>query len=303
MKSKTLTKITHIIVLLTILSLLNISAIKASELSKPKSDKPDDTISDAELDEMLKDPKYASLVGKDAAALLSASPTKSKDSPKPRNLKHQSKLKDDPLATLEPDVSAEKPERIEVETKEEKEKRRKREEMEKKFKGYDFISKQQARYLIEILRQPVFFNMLPTEAQSLVKATKDNFQFKLVQDSKLEDYLEANLSNNPTSQTFIDPDGKVGRKGVLTVIDPESGSSKFLWVISNTRTLTFFESQSFLTIVKLFRNSSLVMRDVPATPCFIVYDRKGTTEGSNLVCSNSTQEKEVWMQTISSNLD
>lgn len=38
-----------------------------------------------------------------------------------------------------------------------------------KFKDFDFISKQQARYLIEILKQPVFMNMLPSEAQSIIK--------------------------------------------------------------------------------------------------------------------------------------
>jgi hypothetical protein len=38
-----------------------------------------------------------------------------------------------------------------------------------KFKGFDFISKQQARYLIETLKQPVFYNMLPVEAKEIVK--------------------------------------------------------------------------------------------------------------------------------------
>jgi hypothetical protein len=37
-----------------------------------------------------------------------------------------------------------------------------------KFKDFDFITKQQARFLIEILKQPVFFNILPQEAKTLV---------------------------------------------------------------------------------------------------------------------------------------
>jgi hypothetical protein len=36
------------------------------------------------------------------------------------------------------------------------------------FKAFDFISKQQARYLIELLKQPVFFNMIPQEAKTIV---------------------------------------------------------------------------------------------------------------------------------------
>jgi len=38
-----------------------------------------------------------------------------------------------------------------------------------KFKDFDFISKQKARYLLEILKQPVFMNMLPREAQNIIK--------------------------------------------------------------------------------------------------------------------------------------
>ena len=38
-----------------------------------------------------------------------------------------------------------------------------------KFRDFDFLTKQQARYLVEILKQPVFMNMLPTEAQNIIK--------------------------------------------------------------------------------------------------------------------------------------
>jgi len=38
-----------------------------------------------------------------------------------------------------------------------------------KFKDFDFISKQQARLLLEVLKQPTFFHMLPKEAQQIVK--------------------------------------------------------------------------------------------------------------------------------------
>lgn len=50
----------------------------------------------------------------------------------------------------------------------------KKAEAEEKFKNFDFISKQQARYLIEVLKQPVFFNMLPAEAQQIVKVTNNS---------------------------------------------------------------------------------------------------------------------------------
>jgi len=40
-----------------------------------------------------------------------------------------------------------------------------------KFKNIEFITKQQARLLLEILKQPSFFNILPQEAQQIVKVT------------------------------------------------------------------------------------------------------------------------------------
>jgi hypothetical protein len=69
------------------------------------------------------------------------------------------------------------------------------------------------------------------------------------------------MVNTPNSQTFIDPDGVIGRRGILTIIDPENGDAKYVWAISNSEVLSFFQSQSLLTIVKLYRNSSLIIKD------------------------------------------
>jgi len=171
-----------------------------------------------------------------------------------------------------------------------------------KFKDFDFISKQQARYLLEILKQPVFMNLLPREAQNIIKAVKDNFSFKNAENGKLNEFIETSLVNTPNSQTFIDPDGKIGRKGTLTLIDPDTATSKFTWSVANSKVLSFFQSQSFLTIVKLYRNSSLKIKDIIATPCFLLSSPKDSKDGSLLACATSTQEKEVWIQTIKSNI-
>ncbi len=109
--------------------------------------------------------------------------------------------------------------------------------------------------------------------------------------------------NSPNSQTFIDPDGKIGRKGTLTLIEPQTGESKFVWAVSNSKVMCFFQSQSFLTIVKLYRNSSLSVKDINATPCFLMSNPKDQRDGAILACSCSTQEKEVWLQTINSNFN
>jgi len=85
-------------------------------------------------------------------------------------------------------------------------------------------------------------------------------------------------------------------------LDPESGDSRFLWAVSNAKVLTFFQSQSFLTIVKLYRNSTLAIKDINATPCFLISNKKDRKDGSLFACATSTQEKEVWVQTIKANV-
>ena len=49
-----------------------------------------------------------------------------------------------------------------------------------KFKNFDFVTKQQARYLIEILKQPVFFNLLPQEAKTIVNVKIYNIRVLLI---------------------------------------------------------------------------------------------------------------------------
>jgi hypothetical protein len=101
----------------------------------------------------------------------------------------------------------------------------------------------------------------------------------------------------------VDPDGIIGRKGILTMIDPITGESKFVWTVFNAKVLCFYQSQSLLTIVKIYRNSNLKLKDVNATPCFILTSVKDNADGSVFVCATTTQEKEVWIQTIKTNLN
>lgn len=153
-----------------------------------------DTIDDKQLDAILKDPKYADLAGdllkggelsKSDLDLLKESEllntNDSKDSQTTAeesfdSTRHSSNLRSkkssksdiDLLAGL--DLLGDKAEfkglnLLETTSSEKKEEKKE----DDKFKSFDFISKQQARFLIEILKQPVFMNMLPAEAQGIVK--------------------------------------------------------------------------------------------------------------------------------------
>lgn len=184
----------------------------------------DNTISDEDIEELLKRPEYSSIASIVDGKLPSIDLDTTKSSPKPSNKDEKSTSKAEDTPSL-PASSSAKPEashslsgksnsshkkassssgsddhkhstehstehptsKSETPTnnfssnkpssnlrkskslldefdQEEKEKIKK----EDKFKDFDFISKQQARFLIEILKQPVFYNMLPSQGKQIV---------------------------------------------------------------------------------------------------------------------------------------
>ena len=122
-----------------------------------------------------------------------------------------------------------------------------------------------------------------------------------MQNHNIDKFIENYLGNTQNSITYIDPDGNFGRKGMLTIINPKKGNLKCVWTISNSKVLCFYKSQSFLSIVKLFHNSNLGVKNIYTTPCFLIFSRANIYKGNLFVCSSSTQEKEVWVQTIANN--
>ena len=62
------------------------------------------------------------------------------------------------------------------------------------------------------------------------------------------------ISNSINSQVFIDHEKKVGRKGVLTLIDQTKGSFENVWAVSNSKVFSLFNSGNYLSITKIFRN-------------------------------------------------
>lgn len=167
-----------------------------------------DDISDKELESLLKDPKYAAIAGDlmkptgaSSASISTASSSKLDDislsdsslgdvkSLGEFSSKHKSSSlskgrfdakssKEDPLSKIEllsKSLGTSDPLKdldilgggFDSSRTSEKKKEKKNEE-EEKFKNIEFITKPQARFLIEVLKQPAFFSMLPSEAQQIV---------------------------------------------------------------------------------------------------------------------------------------
>ena len=171
---------------LLILILFVIQRNISTKLTKPtKKGGDEDLISDKELDALLKDPKYAAMAGD----LIQTSDSKPVEGNKPKSHYMSASYKQH-LERAKKDKASESPagalgdvdllsksltdplkdlEILTTQVKQNDSKKVKNEEKEEKFKNFDFISKSQARYLIEVLKQPVFLNMLPQEAQQIVK--------------------------------------------------------------------------------------------------------------------------------------
>jgi hypothetical protein len=178
--------ISYSLLLLFLLVVENqVMSTKLSAMTTKKAE--EDLISDKELDALLKDPKYASLAGdlikptdaktpvteKPKSHYMSASykehlerTKKAEKKSGVEDLDLLSKSLNDPLKDLELISTSE--------DKKKENKKEKKDDKEEKFKNFDFINKSQARYLIEVLKQPVFLNMLPPDAQQIVKVSYKN---------------------------------------------------------------------------------------------------------------------------------
>jgi hypothetical protein len=93
-------------------------------------------------------------------------------------------------------------------------------------------------------------------------------------------------------------------------VNKKTGDHKLVWMVSNSRVLCLYKSQSYLTIVKLFRNSEIILKNIPTTPCFFIIKKNKNYNNNNdslendkvMLCGNSVQEKESWILNINNNI-
>ena len=117
----------------------------------------------------------------------------------------------------------------------------------------------------------------------------------------MDNFIIKSLENTPNSSSFIDPDRMIGRKGLLTLIDQKTGDYEFVWTVSNSRVLCFYKSKITLSIVRLFRNSNISVKNIESTPCFFIISNTNE-EDAIMICGGSANEKESWVSTIKTNI-
>ena len=234
------------------------------QVQKP-SEEP--TISDKELDELLKDPKYQKLAESMgmSASELTLPPSEIDES----SLKKTEEKKDEELY----------------------------------FSTFNFISKQKLKTILDKLNQPIFTSYLPQEAKILIEKAL-TFESSFANNEQINNYIDNNMANSQYSEAYIDPDGVMSRKGLLTIINKNKKGykSSLSYSISNSKVVSFFSISNKDKIIKSYRNSQIKVKDISSSPCFYIIRTMIKENDDSLVCAASVNEKELWYKTIKSHL-
>ncbi|MCQ2816625.1 MAG: hypothetical protein MJ252_05080 [archaeon] len=166
------------------------------------------------------------------------------------------------------------------------------------FKNFTFISKEDVKDLLLLLEQPFYSNYIPQEAKILISNAL-NINSTLANDSSINNYLDKALINSELSQSFIDSEGIIGRKGKLNLIKI---SEKFYpkeigYAVINSKVFVFYELGDRNKIQKLFKINRFNVEDIFETPCFKIITGENNVD-KYMVCSASVYEKELWLNVI-----
>ena len=164
------------------------------------------------------------------------------------------------------------------------------------FDAFKFISKEKLKELLTQLNEPLYSSYLPKEAKLLLEKTLSN-DLPFATNIQINSYLDSSLSNGYYTEGFIDSDGIISRKGILTFIN-NKGKNELTYAVANSKVFILFSSLNKEKIIKIFRNSIITIKDIISSPCFNVLSKKE----SNLICAPSNDEKDLWVKTLTSHI-
>lgn len=158
------------------------------------------------------------------------------------------------------------------------------------FKDFNFITKSEMQYLLDVLNQPLFFSHLPENVRKIVKE-ENRHKYNL--DSEK---LDMEVSRGNVSELFVDTDGKMGVKGLVQVVDP-SASLAYAYGIANSRLFVVYRNANSNEILAQYRKADMVVKDVKSSPCIVVC-AKVPADGSLLICLQDIDSKEIWLRNL-----
>lgn len=135
------------------------------------------------------------------------------------------------------------------------------------------LTQRDAFNLIHALKKFHIFSRLPLIAMNLINDINKKSSYKSIEKLHLNRTEETNnlISNTLNSQIFIDHENRMGRKGLLTVINKDIGKPENLWAVLNNKVFAFYKTSNFLHIQHIYRISSVKIKDAFYSPCFFLY--------------------------------
>ncbi len=108
---------------------------------------------------------------------------------------------------------------------------------------------------------------------NIINEINNNQKYKRIEELHKNKTEETNIliSNTLNSQIFIDHENKMGRKGMLTIIDKETGFVENIWGVLNNKVFAFYKSSNYLSIKYIFRLSFVKLKNSIYSPCFYLY--------------------------------
>jgi hypothetical protein len=316
----------YLFFLLEILTIVINKPLKPSiggDKNKDK-DNPFAGMSDADLDKMMKD--YG-LESKDLGINKkdNGKNSKSKKSLSPFD---SLSLEDDPLAML----SGHKKENNDEVPMKINEIYNKNRQILKNFE----LSSLDAHTLVNLVSKYQIFDRLPVTAMNIINEVHQSPSYdkldKLDNSGSKQDETNILISNTLNSQVFIDQENKVGRKGMLTLVNKDTAEIRNVWAVLNSKVFCLYKSSNYLKILKIYRVSMLKIKDYIFSPCFFVYyendnqqqkfrsnKKKGEIRGlknlqdkekkvnlslssfketQSLICALNFREKDYWLKLI-----
>lgn len=125
--------------------------------------------------------------------------------------------------------------------------------------------------LIEsVIRNKKLFLRLPVSAQNIISQAYENQKFLKMFESKKNNLKKLNselVSSTISSVSFIDHNNKLGRKGVMKMINNE-GNYQQVWVVSNEATFSVFNDLDHMNLIHSIKSSDLSIIDFVNSSCF-----------------------------------
>ena len=141
------------------------------------------------------------------------------------------------------------------------------------------------------------FKNLPIDAMNIVNKANKNSSFNYLNATNKTKEVNELTSNTLNSIAFIDHENKIGRKGMLTIINLLNTRIQNVWSVLNNKVFSFFRPNNHLKIVKIFRVALIKVKDMLFSPCFFI-EYKQDIKSRILVCALNFRDKNYWLKTF-----